>query len=306
MKVDPVLSVTGRPALVVGMGSIGTRHQLVLRELGMEVATVSRRDGEGSYSSISQAVGELDPAYVVVATETEDHRRSLAELANAEFLGHVLVEKPYADQTTEPLEHEFRALGVGYNLRFHPSVQAFRLALNGISVLSAQVRVGSYLPDWRPGQDYQKTSSAGPGGGALLDLSHELDLVRWLLGPGRVIYGKTVRSGTLEIENEDVAVGVIELCEGGPVCVEMNYLDRIPVRTFTVTTTDGSIALDLITGCCTVNGLMVCDTSVERNHTYRRMHLAMLDDDPDICSESEALEVMDWVDSLRGLAKGYL
>ena len=306
MRDKPLSRSRDLTALIVGLGSIGALHRAVLRELGVAVETVSRRAGKGSFRSVAEAVDAVDPDYVVVATETEHHLQSLAELVDTGFSGHVLVEKPYADQLVEPLAHEFQALGVGYNLRFHPSVTVFRSALSGIRVLSAQVRVGSYLPEWRPGQDYRRTSSAGPGGGVLLDLSHELDLVHWLLGPGEVIFGETVRSGTLEINNEDVAVGVIELIEGGPVCIEMNYLDRIPVRTFTATTTNGTIALDLITGCCTVDGLVVSNAPVDRNYTYRQMHSAMLDDDPDICSESEALKVMDWVDSLRGAAKGCL
>ena len=36
-------------AVVVGLGSIGTRHARVLRELGLRVATVSRREG-GDYA----------------------------------------------------------------------------------------------------------------------------------------------------------------------------------------------------------------------------------------------------------------
>ncbi len=288
------------PALVVGLGSIGVRHQSVLSGLGLSVCTVSRREGLGDFRSITEAIGVVDPAYVVIATETDQHLRALNELVDTGFDGRVLVEKPYADCVAEPVDHCFRALGVGYHLRFHPAVRAFRSALGDSPVLSAQVKVGSHLSDWRPSRDYRTTESAGPGGGVLLDLSHELDLVRWLLGPGTVRYGETFRSGTLEIENEDIAVGVIRLADGGPVCVEMNYLDRVPTRTFLATTSEATVALDLISGFCTVDGLVLHGGLVDRDAVYRSLHLAMLDDDPDICRASEAIEVLEWISAIRG------
>lgn len=288
------------PALVVGLGSIGVRHQGVLSGLGMSVCTVSRRSGLGDYLSITEALGVLDPSYVVIATETDQHLRALNELAETGFDGRVLVEKPYADCVVEPVDYCFLALGVGYHLRFHPAVRAFRSALGDSPVLSAQVKVGSHLPAWRSSRDYRTTESAGPGGGALLDLSHELDLVRWLLGPGTVRYGETFRSGTLEIENEDIAIGVIRLANGGPVCVEMNYLDRVPTRTFFATTREVTVALDLISGLCVADGSVVYGGSVERDSVYRSLHLAMLNDDPDICQVSEAMEVLDWISEIKG------
>ena len=44
--------------------------------------------------------------------------------------------------------------------------------------------VGQYLPDWRPGTDYKSGVSAQKdlGGGALLELSHELDYLQWFFG----------------------------------------------------------------------------------------------------------------------------
>lgn len=299
MSARPELGLLADEALVVGLGSIGVRHQAVLSESGMTVRTVSRRVGHGDYCSIAEALGVSEPTYVVIATETEQHCRSLQELVDAGFAGRVLLEKPYADRVVEPVSHQFVALGIGYHFRFHPAVRAFRSALGDSKVLSAQVRVGSYLPDWRPGRDYRGTASAGRGGGVLLDLSHELDLVRWLLGPGNVQYGVTGRSGTLDIENEDRAAGTIHLAGGGVVTVEMNYLDQVPNRTFVTTTSEATLILDLVAGCCTINGSIIHDAPVGRDEVYRYLHLATLADDPDVCRVSEALEVLEWIDAFR-------
>ncbi len=56
--------------------------------------------------------------------------------------------------------------------------------------LYTSVECGSYLPDWRPGNNYKKSVSAKKdlGGGVLLELSHELDYIRWIFGEIKNIY----------------------------------------------------------------------------------------------------------------------
>ncbi len=286
-------------ALVIGHGSIGSRHGEVLTGLGIDVQIVSRRPGIGKFKTITEAIGESETDYVVIATETEHHLQALAELVDTGYQGRVLVEKPYASISTKAPEHEFRSLGVAYHLRFHPAVGAFRDALAGETVLSAHVRVGSYLPSWRSGRDYRQTASASEGGGVLLDLSHELDLVYWLLGPGKVHYGATFRSGSLEILNEDLAIAVILIGEGAPVCIEMSYLDRKPVRTFSVVTKNSTICLDLIAGICEINNVSVHGEDVGHNDAYTAMHQGTLVDDPRVCGIQEALQVLEWVETIK-------
>ena len=286
-------------ALVVGHGSIGSRHGEVLTGLGVDVQIVSRRPGIGKFKTITEAIGESETDYVVIATETEHHLQALTELVHTGFRGRVLVEKPYAPTPTKVPEHEFRSFGVAYHLRFHPAVGAFRDALAGETILSAHVRVGSYLPSWRSGRDYRQTASASEGGGVLLDLSHELDLVHWLLGPGEVHYGATFRSGTLEIMNEDLAIAVILIEKGAPVCIEMSYLDRKPVRTFVINTKSSSICLDLIAGTCEVNNVSIYGETVDHNDVYAAMHQGALVDDSRVCGIRGALKVLEWIETIK-------
>ena len=99
-------------AVVVGLGSIGTRHARVLRELGLRVATVSRREG-GDYGSIAHAVATAHPDYVVIATETARHAENLQELAQTGFDGKVLVEKPLFATPAAPPKYPFSHVSVG-------------------------------------------------------------------------------------------------------------------------------------------------------------------------------------------------
>ena len=72
-------------------------------------------------------------------------------------------------------------------LRFLETLQCFRaeMAAGRIGAVHAvRCEIGQYLPAWRPDADYRTTVSAQKalGGGVLLELSHELDLLRWVFG----------------------------------------------------------------------------------------------------------------------------
>ena len=71
-------------------------------------------------------------------------------------------------------------VGVGYCLRYKPFITEVKNFLdNGTigEVVNVEIFAGSYLPDWRPNKDYLSSVSASSmlGGGALLELSHEID-----------------------------------------------------------------------------------------------------------------------------------
>ena len=104
---------------------------------------------------------------------------------------HAYVEKPLAvtvEGLAELLDGEAEVtIAVGYNLRFHPALEAIRAAVYEGRIgrlLAVRAEVGQYLPDWHPEEDYRVSYAARRdlGGGALLTLSHELDYVRWIAG----------------------------------------------------------------------------------------------------------------------------
>lgn len=284
---------------MLGAGSIGVRHRRVLQHLGSSVTTVSRRPDSGDHQTISAALESGHPDYVVVATETERHLESLESLIDCDYSGQVLLEKPILDRPGPLPSLPFSSISVGYQLRFHPAVRELRSALDGTRVLSAQVRYGQYLPDWRPGRDYRDTVTAGPAGGVLLELSHELDLIQWLLGPAEVIRGRTLSSGLFEMEREDLAVGLLNLKAGGLVSLELNCLDMVQNRTMTVTTSDHFFRLDLINGSLERDGETICRHPVARDYVFAAMHRATISREPDTCTVDEALAVLELVEGLR-------
>jgi predicted dehydrogenase len=289
--------VSSPNALVVGLGSIGQRHARVLRELGHHVATVSRR-GSGDYTSVAGAVAGSKPAYAVVATETAAHAGTLQELADADFRGTVLVEKPLFAKAGPAPDYPFNRLVVGYNLRFHPVMTAFAERLRGRRAITVSAYVGQDIRDWRPGRDHRTTASAtaAAGGGVLRDLSHELDYLLWLFGPWRRVAALGGASGARQLEVEDHVSLLLEMQGSQAVQVHMDYLDRPGLRKVRVNLEDETIEADLSGGRLIVNGEST-DYPSERDQTYRDMHLAAINGESPICSLPEGFAVMDLIDA---------
>lgn len=286
--------MTQLSAVVIGYGSIGERHARVLRQLVGRVAIVSRRplNQPNTYSDAATALREERPGYVVVAAETAAHRHCVAELAALGFDGRVLVEKPLFGEPGAPPPHRFRSLHVGFNLRFHPLLKRLKALFQAGPVASIDIYVGQYLPEWRPGRDYRTSSSAAAGGGALRDLSHELDYVTWLFGTWRRMTAIGGKFGDLEIESDD-AFGLLLEAERCPlVSIQLNYLDRLGGRRIVVNRGDLTAHADLVAGVLDTGGARET-FAVDRDSTYLAMHRAVLaGGDPDLC-DAEAGAAID-------------
>ena len=113
---------------------------------------------------------------------------------------------------------------------------------------SVSVEVGQYLPDWRPSSDYRKNVSAQRelGGGVLLELSHELDYLGWLLGGFETAFCIARNTGALEIDVEDTVDALLVRSDRLVVNVHMDFLQRAPVRTCKVVGQQGTLVWDIL------------------------------------------------------------
>lgn len=208
--------------LIIGLGSIGKRHLRLARELLPDADIRVLRHQEcvsvpehatGCFSRLDQAI-DFAPQIAVIASPATFHMNTAQALAQVGV--HLLVEKPLSasldgvPQLLETCREHGTVLLTGYNLRFLPSLQQFRDLLNENvigSVLSVRCEIGQYLPSWRPDTDYRQGVSARHelGGGALLELSHELDYLCWIFGEVEWVKATLSRQSSLEIDVEDTA-----------------------------------------------------------------------------------------------------
>lgn len=136
-------------------------------------------------------------------------------------------------------------------MRFHPAIQLIRdeLLQEIGKPLYARAEVGQYLPDWHPGEDYTKwyMAHADQGGGALLDLSHEIDYLQHLLcGHMKDVKGFVGKVSDLDIDSDDLTdftarVAPNPWVNGVQVSIHMDLLDRSYNRRLRIVGTEGTI-----------------------------------------------------------------
>jgi predicted dehydrogenase len=294
----------GVRALVVGFGSIGRSHARVLADLGAAVEVVTRRESDAgsAHGSVEAALAQGEYDYCVVSSATADHAADVAALAEAGFGGTLLVEKPIAARAGEfPAAAAFERVGVGYNLRFHPAVRWLERRLEGERALVADLAAQSYLPEWRPGRDHRATASASRvrGGGALRDLSHEIDLMLLLFGEPLEVAAGGGSLGELGLDAETAVSAVLELERAPVATLRLSYLDRLPERRLRVTTAQDTLEADLLSGECRSASGEECHP-VDWPRTYTDLHLAMLGPDPArVCTLEEGLRVVACIERLE-------
>ena len=136
---------------------------------------------------------------------------------------HVLVEKPIdvaaarADALVAEAERAGVRLGVIFQDRLKPDVQRAR-ALVAEGRLGHPILATAHVKWYRPPEYYAgsrwRGTQALDGGGALMNQGvHTVDLLLWLFGPVRRVFGRTAAL-LHPIEVEDTAVAVLEFENG--------------------------------------------------------------------------------------------
>lgn len=256
--------------LIVGHGSIGKRHLCLARELlpNADIRVLRHQEctsipeyANGCFSRLEQAIA-FAPHIALIASPATFHISTAQSLAQAGV--HLFVEKPLSaslcgvPQLLETCREQQIVLLTAYNLRFLPSLQRFHALLNANvigRVLSVRCEIGQYLPSWRPDADYRQGVSARRelGGGALLELSHELDYLRWIFGEVDWVKATLSRQSSLEIDVEDTAhliLGFERAADGHQLIgtVNLDFVRHDTTRLCTAIGENGSLRWNGLTG----------------------------------------------------------
>ncbi len=245
------MSAAAKNFLIIGLGAIGRRHLGILRALDFEATITVLRHRHGDNGEDPEnpegatVVHDLGAALergidaAIIAGPASGHVEAALSLAAAGV--HILVEKPLSDRLqgvralVEVCRDKGVVLQVGYCLRFLESQSALHRALTDAMVgrvVGVEAVVGQYLPDWRPGRGYRRTVSARRelGGGALLELSHEIDYLLWHLGAIATVDARLGQRGDLDIDVEDTVDMKLAFNSGMPGILHMDMISRPPRR----------------------------------------------------------------------------
>lgn len=206
--------------LVVGGGSAGIRHAINSRKIlpTVEISLLTKRTDLNLSNERINVIGstleaeEFSADVAIIANSANNHIQ--AAVTFAKNGAHIFVEKPISISISDAksllsvCESEGRQVAVGYNLRYSPSLNFFRKEIVRGAIgetLGFHCEVGQYLPEWRTNIWYQDSVSAQKkfGGGALLELSHEIDYLGWIFGEWSWVSSIFSKVSQLEIDVED-------------------------------------------------------------------------------------------------------
>ena len=280
---------------VIGLGNIATRHRRNLKQLFPKV-TLFAMSASGRIPSdvvsdsdfvvtSTQELIEAKVELVIVASPATFHAKHAIPLIEAGI--PTLIEKPVTAEVkdikllSEAISKYQTPVAVGYCLRYLPSSLKVKKLLeeNKLGILyNAQIHIGQYLPDWRPTKDYRDSVSASKhlGGGALLELSHELDYAQWLLGDFSVEHAILRSSKELELNVEDIADITLLSNKGVVSHVHLDFLQRLAQRKCSIIGSKGRLDWDLISNSVTFYGaneneIIYSDIDWDKNEMYIAM-----------------------------------
>jgi len=251
-------------AAVIGLGNIADRHRCNLKKLypGIKIYAMSAsgRSINRQISDCDQLVNHIDELLhvvemAIIASPATLHAEHALPFMKAGI--PVLIEKPVVASTSDAeklLEASVQldaVVAVGYCLRYLPSAIILKKILEkekAGAIFNAFIEIGQFLPDWRTSKNYKKSVSANKflGGGALLELSHELDYSRWFFGELDVCHAIVRNSNTLNIDVEDIADIVAISNNKTIINIHLDFLQKKAVRKCCFLGTDGRVEWDLI------------------------------------------------------------
>jgi predicted dehydrogenase len=257
--------------LVIGYGSIGKRHVdnlLKLRQIDQIIVCSNHFDSFKNHPKkemlkLVHSFEELYPMmsngrpfdFAIIANKTYKH----IETANtfAELGINLFIEKPVSESLIKAIslkkiaENNNIKIFVAYNLRYLGALQYIKNQIDSGAIGNlyfAEIEVGQYLPLWRPLIDYQKSYSARKeqGGGVALDLSHEIDYMRYLFGDP--VSWKTMKSkvSDLDINSEDIFKGIYQFSNGFLCSVHTDYIRHNKKRNINIVGSKGTLECDFI------------------------------------------------------------
>jgi predicted dehydrogenase len=225
---------------------------------------------------------------VIVASPAPFHAEHAVPLIEAGV--PTLIEKPVTTTLSDivKIEHAIAnhntPVAIGYCLRYLPSTKMMNALLESkkVGVLyNANIEIGQYLPDWRPNKSYRETVSANKhlGGGALFELSHELDFSQWLLGPLELKLATLRSSEELGLEVEDI-VDIVATNEDAVVTnIHLDFVQRQANRKCSFIGSKGRLDWDLINNQISLSSSTGCEILYDEPcWDKNQMYILMLED----------------------------
>ena len=276
--------------LFCGMGSIGKRHAEIIsrkyekHQIYTYKSSLSNNEVFLKYTNIvsTEELLTLKPEVAFITNPTSLHVETALKLLPLKC--DLFIEKPLANN----MNNVVKLMGLakdssiitlmGCNMRFNPLLLKLKdIVSSNIygKPINFIINCGSYLPKWRPNQDYTQSYSGNKdlGGGVVFDLIHELDYTKWIFGKFSYIKAFSGKKSNLKINSDDFSNIIVETENFISGIIHLDYYRINPKRFIEVTFNEVVVIADLIKNEIIIEDdvkkeLLTFD--FDRNYTYEK------------------------------------
>jgi UDP-N-acetyl-2-amino-2-deoxyglucuronate dehydrogenase len=239
---------------IIGTGAISRKHAQAYKNIGYEITVCTNTNAVNGKKFADETGAEFVPTvdelcrhprvdYVDVCTFPDFRLQPLAICA--EMKKHILVQKPIAtnlDTARAMVELAQKGgiqLGVVSQHRFDDSIQFLKKAIVD-GRLGKIIQADAYVKWYRSAEYYSrpvKGSWATEGGGALINQAiHQIDMLLYLAGPVRQVFGYWQLGAVHRIESEDCLNALFRYSSGATGVIQAatalwpGYPERIEIH----------------------------------------------------------------------------
>jgi len=269
--------------LIIGLGSIAQKHIDAIKKINQFATIYALRSNTNAKAflniidlyNLSEVPYDID--FILISNPTSLHSKTILNVID--FNKPLFIEKPVFDsvinndEIVRLIKEKNIKTYVACNLRFHPAINFIKSYFNSNMSKLNEVNVycGSYLPKWRPLQDYTKSYSANQklGGGVHLDLIHELDYTIW-------IFGKPINYNSIKRKVSNLLIDTFDYTNYNlsypdfNVSITLNYYRSTPKRQIEIVLENETLICDLLTSTIlnNENQIIFTDNEFDFSKTY--------------------------------------
>lgn len=268
--------------LIIGLGSIAKKHINAIKSSGFNAKFFALRSSlkADQFQNITNVfslteISKIQLDFCIISSPTFKHSDDILKLIN---LGVPLfIEKPLFNSLNnasiiKKVNDAKIKTYIACNLRFLDSLNFVKneILIKNNKINEVNIYCGSYLPDWRPNTDYKLSYSANTdlGGGAHLDLIHELDYCYWLFGKPISVIKTLKTNSSININSIDYANYLLEY-KSFMSSVVLNYYRRDTKRILEIIFDDFTITVDLLTNSVYKNQKIIFKSNQNIIDTYK-------------------------------------
>lgn len=243
--------------LIVGYGSAGKRYHKIITKhfssIKLKIFSINKKNKGNIFLKKNSNIKNFKPQLSIICTPSTKRKKIIKFLIKLK--SNLLIEKPLssnfkiAQKIFSDVNKNKLIIRVGYNLRFLNSLKALNRFIKSKKlgkIYFVDIFAGQNLLEWRKKVDYKKTVSAQKklGGGVLLELSHEIDYVKWIFGGFNSLFCKKSKISNLKIDVEDNAKIILFSKNKYTVNINLDFCRSDSVRLCQVVGKNGSLIWD--------------------------------------------------------------